>query len=353
MSIGYHMLNTSTTLFSGAVSFLNEPLGGGLQADGLLQILESGTTTSVPALAPALYESNYQALVATAGCSAAANPFVCLQTVDMNTLINATNVLYGQPTLFGSRPWGVTIDGNIIPASPSVLTAQGAMYVLDHSIVAALTFFPFSASAKIPFIVGDVMDEGTIFVKPNTIATDADLLAFLQTDYANRNASFFTNATSISTLTSLYPNDPTQGSPFGTGNVTFFGAEFKRGAAIYGDIHFHWPRRNFLNIAAANHVNAWSFIFDQFTPTSAAWQGVFHTGEIPYIFQKFGPADGTLYTLAQTTLSYWLSFAYNRNPNVSSNGPTWTPYSNKQNNIVFTANLTSMQPDNFRIQGTK
>ncbi|KAG6855944.1 hypothetical protein H0H87_009137 [Tephrocybe sp. NHM501043] len=250
------------------------------------QILQSGTTTSVPTLPKEKYQGNYDALVETVGCSSASSTFECLRTVDRDTLINATNVIFGQPSVYGSRPWGVTIDGDVIPASPSILTAQGKI-------------------AKIPVIVGNVLDEGTIFVKPNTIATDADLFGFLENDYRNRNATFFTNSTSMNMLSILYPNDPTLGSPFGSGNTTFFGAQFKRGAAIYGDIHFQSARRNFLNVAVAKGMKAWSYIHNQTTPGNAAWQGVFHTGEIPYVFMKFAPADGQLYTLAQQVLNYW------------------------------------------------
>ncbi|KAG6835435.1 hypothetical protein H0H93_001498 [Arthromyces matolae] len=280
-----------------------------------------------------IYEGNYQALVSYAGCNGTSNTFKCLQTVDLSVLINATNTMYGQPYVYGSRPWGVTIDGNIIPANPAILTAQGKF-------------------ANIPVIAGDVNDEGTIFVKPQTIATDSDLLSFLENDYRNRNATFFQNATSIASLLALYPDDPTLGSPFGSGNNTFgLGEQFKRAAAIYGDIHFHWARRNFLTSAVCNGNNAWSYLFNQFTPTSAAWQGVFHTGEIPYVMMKFTPADGSYYTLAQEMLAYWVSFAYNKNPNHSGN-PKWNQYSTGSN-MMFSINSTSMQPDTFRIAGTR
>ncbi|KAF8074648.1 Alpha/Beta hydrolase protein [Lyophyllum atratum] len=314
MSIAYHMLNVRTQLFQGA-------------------ILESGTTTSVPALAPEKFQGNYDALVSYAGCNNTLDTFECLRTVDLDVLINATNTMFGQPTVYASRPWGVAIDGDIIPDSPSVLTAQGKI-------------------AKIPFITGNVMDEGTIFVKPQTVNTDDELLTFLEKDYLNRNASFFQNVTSIAALEVLYPDDPSLGSPFGTGNATYFGSQFKRAAAIYGDIHFQWARRNFLNISVLNGVPSWSYVFDQVTPTSADWQGVLHTGEIPYVFMKFTPADGQLYTLSKQMLAYWVSFAYNRDPSYKSN-PAWDKYNRGYQNNVFTAANTTMQPDNFRAAGIR
>ncbi|KAG5652526.1 hypothetical protein H0H81_004683 [Sphagnurus paluster] len=313
MSIGYHMLNVNQNLFSGA-------------------IMESGSSTSVPALPAAKYQGNYDALVFIAGCANSSDTFQCLKTMDRDMLINATNTLFSQPAVYGSRPWGVAIDGDVIPASPSVLTARGKI-------------------ARIPFISGNVMDEGTIFVKPQTIETDNDLLSFLEKDYLNRNASFFHNQPSTAALEALYPNVPALGSPYGTGNATFFGAQFKRAAAIYGDVHFHWARRNFLSVGVAKGINCWSYLFNQFTPTSAPWQGVFHTGEIPYVFMKFSPSDGDLYNLSKQMLAYWVSFAYNRSP-AYVNNPTWEKYSKSFSNIEFTAAKTSMQHDNFRILGT-
>ncbi|KAG6808871.1 hypothetical protein H0H92_002520 [Tricholoma furcatifolium] len=314
MSIAYHMLNTSQALFSGA-------------------IMESGTSTSVPVLAPSYYEYNYNALVDAVNCNGASNTFDCLLAVDMETMINATNLIYSQPTVYGSRPWGVTLDYNIIPGPPALLTAEGQI-------------------ANIPFIVGDVMDEGTIFVKPNTIATDADLWSFLENDYINHNASFFTNVNSQAILGLLYPNDPSLGSPYYTGDTTFFGAEFKRAAAIYGDLHFQWPRRNWLAVAAAKGINSWSYLFNQTTPGNAAWEGVLHTGEIPYVFMNLSPSEGNLYTLAQQVSSYWINFAYNQNPNEGVSAPTWSQYDQSWSNNVFTAALTNMQPDTYRILGT-
>ncbi|KAF9461086.1 Alpha/Beta hydrolase protein [Collybia nuda] len=312
MSIAYHMLDVNTKLFRGA-------------------ILESGTTTSVPAIAPELYQGNYDALVGIVGCPTGPKSFECLRTKDWELIYNATNQMFGQPTVYGSRPWGVSIDGEIIPASPSVRTAQGKI-------------------AKIPFITGNVNDEGTIFVKPQTVETSADVLSFLERDYLNRGATFFKNLASIIKLEVFYPNIPALGSPFGTGDTTFFGKQFKRAAAIYGDIHFQYARRNFLDMSVSKGIKSWSYIFNQVTPGTNAWQGVFHTAEIPYVFMKFTPADGTIYTLSQQMLSYWVSFAHNLDPNYHKN-PKWDRYSQGRKNIVFTAAKTSMVPDDFRKLG--
>lgn len=90
------------------------------------------------------------------------------------------------------------------------------------------------SSAKLPFIVGDVQDEGTVFVEPQALNTTEDYLTFISLDYVGRNAPFTTNETTIAKIEQLYPDVPALGSPYGTGTQTFFGEQFKRGAATYG-----------------------------------------------------------------------------------------------------------------------
>lgn len=54
-----------------------------------------------------------------------------------------------------------------------------------------------------------------------------------------------------------YPDDPTAGSPFNTGtNFTFF--QYKRLAALQGDLVFQAPRRFFLNHTSYKQPT-WSF----------------------------------------------------------------------------------------------
>ena len=48
----------------------------------------------------------------------------------------------------------------------------------------------------------------------------------------------------INTILQMYTDDPAVGSPFGTGNETFgLSSEYKRVAAMLGDMSFQAPRR--------------------------------------------------------------------------------------------------------------
>ena len=59
-------------------------------------------------------------------------------------------------------------------------------------------------------------------------------------------------------LLRLYPQNVTQGSPFGTGTLNALTPEFKRIAAILGDFVFQAPRRFFLHNASGKQ-NTWSY----------------------------------------------------------------------------------------------
>ena len=62
----------------------------------------------------------------------------------------------------------------------------------------------------------------------------------------------------LSRLFELYPNDPAQGSPFGTGNASQFAPMFKRLAAFQGDMMFQAPRRYFLDQRSSKQ-HAWTY----------------------------------------------------------------------------------------------
>lgn len=83
--------------------------------------------------------------------------------------------------------------------------------------------------------------------------TDNEYQAYLQSNY-------FPTApeSDINQLLQLYPQDPAQGSPFGTGDLNEFTPEYKRLAAIQGDMIFQVPRRFFVQQMSSKQ-NVWSF----------------------------------------------------------------------------------------------
>lgn len=84
--------------------------------------------------------------------------------------------------------------------------------------------------------------------------TDAQFIDYI-------NTTFFPGAplSDINSLTSLYPEDITQGSPFDTGILNALTPQFKRIAALQGDGVFQAPRRWLLQNTLPTNPNVWVF----------------------------------------------------------------------------------------------
>lgn len=121
--------------------------------------------------------------------------FECLRTLPNEMLFNATRTVLDDPAnAYGNFPFGPTIDFDIVPASPAKLLQEGKF-------------------ARIPFISGNMLDEGTLFTPPTLNTTD-QVVAYIDEVLPND-----PNSTVSNTLLAYY-NNPTDGSPYGTGNVT-------------------------------------------------------------------------------------------------------------------------------------
>jgi len=146
----------------------------------------------------------------------------------------------------------------------------------------------------------------------------------------------------VDKVISLYPDDPSAGSPFGTGNQTFgTGPGYKRASAIrmsssscllgttfvltsydrsVGDMLFQAQRRFWSRTIAAP---SYAYMFtDPQLSTDPAF-GVYHSAELPYIFGAFVTVLGNVSTasppnvanLSRVMRDYWISFAVSLTPN--------------------------------------
>ena len=238
----------------------------------------------------------YNTVVAAAGCSGASNTLECLRTVPYQKLLNATNSVpgllsYSSVALsYLPRP-----DGKALTQSPEVLAQQGKY-------------------AKVPFIIGDQEDEGTIFALfQSNITTTAQVIDYLYT-------KFFQSATKaqITELVGTYQTITEDGSPFRTLIANNWYPQFKRLAAILGDLTFTLTRRSFLSVAKQVNPNvpSWSYLssYDYGTPVL----GTFHGGDLLQVF------FGVLPNYASAAFhSYYLSFVNTLDPNEGNNFPTW------------------------------
>ncbi|KAJ7511629.1 carotenoid ester lipase precursor [Mycena galericulata] len=168
----------------------------------------------------------YDELVTVTNCTSANDTLACLRAVPYDEFLAAVDTT---PDIFSYQGfrfiWAPHVDGDVVVQNPAVSVSQGAF-------------------AKIPILTGDSDDEGTIFAYTSTnVTTDA---AFL--DYVHDICLPGATSAQIAQVAALYPDDPTQGSPFGTGTAKRNDQMNKRGkstpylGALHGsDLSMFFP----------------------------------------------------------------------------------------------------------------
>lgn len=220
-------------------------------------------------------------------------------------------------------------DGKNIVSSPEVFATSGKL-------------------PKVPFILGDQEDEGTLFAlfQPNITRT-REVEEYLGELYFN-NAS----PQQIKELVGTYAARPSEGSPFRTAGFNEVRPQFKRLAAILGDTVFTLTRRAVFNISQTvqPEVNTWSYLasYDYGTPVL----GTFHGSDLLQVFYGIKPNYA-----ASATRAYYFNFAYNLDPNDSSGGTgkaqvkliDWPKWRDGNKMLHMMAKSADLIDDDFRM----
>uniref|UniRef100_A0A0W0G596 Carboxylesterase type B domain-containing protein n=1 Tax=Moniliophthora roreri TaxID=221103 RepID=A0A0W0G596_MONRR len=140
----------------------------------------------------------------------------------------------------------------------------------------------------------------------------------------------------IAKVIDIYTDDPSVGSPFGTGNQTFgLNPEYKRYASILGDIMRNCERRLFARKMNEAGVPMYGYQFSDpdavkvvpsefrisFGTANAApgSLGVPHTSEIEYVFGNLEVENDVMpdsaKELSTVMMDYWIAFTNGMNPN--------------------------------------
>ncbi|GJJ10003.1 hypothetical protein Clacol_004229 [Clathrus columnatus] len=206
--------NVSWGQSAGSVSVgLQLVINGGNPA-GLFQaaFMESGTPVPLTPLSSG--QQWYNQLVSATGCSSASNTLACLTTV---------------PSNLRQLVWRPGIDGSLITEDPMVSVANG-----NYAKVTEQGFWAFQLLTflfQVPFIAGDVDDEGT---------TNAEATNYMPS----------ATTSEFEPLTILYPNDQTQS---GVQTVGRFPRRLSTtGTELWDD------RRYFMKIASTTQ-DAWGY----------------------------------------------------------------------------------------------
>ena len=265
----------------------------------------------------------YDKVVEEAGCSGSKDSLQCLRDADYDTFLNAANSVPGNlrytsvALSYLPRP-----DGNALPDSPDILAKSGQY-------------------APIPMIIGDQEDEGTLFALfQANLTTKADLVDYIST-------VFFQKATrdQVAELVDTYSSALSAGSPFRTGILNSAYPQFKRLAAMLGDLVFTLSRRLFLESATAVNpdVPSWSYLssYDYGTPIL----GTFHGSDILQVFY------GILPNYASNAIqSYYFSFLYTMDPNdgTPDNIAEWPQWSESKQLLNIYSGFSTLLTDDFR-----
>jgi carboxylesterase type B len=301
-------------LYDGDISYKGKPLFRG-------GIMNSGSIVPAQPVDSNKAQAIYNTVVKEAGCSGSSDTLTCLRTTPYNKLLQACNSV---PGILGYSTVNLSYlprpDGKAITASPEELVTQGKY-------------------AKVPFIVGDQEDEGTLFglFTPN-LTTTAEVSEYLST-------VFFDEATTaqVNDLVDTYQTITEDGSPFRTGLLNNFYPQFKRVSAVLGDVTFTISRRLFLESASAVNpgVPSWSYLstYDYGTPIL----GTFHASDLLQVFYGVLPNNA-----ARSIRGYYYSFVYNLDPNEGNDLAGWPQWSESKKLMNFGALSNGLLNDDFR-----
>lgn len=302
-------------LYDGDINYNGTPLFRGA-------IMDSGSVVPADPVDGTKGQAVYDAVVQEGGCSGASDTLECLRGLDYTTFLNAANSVpgilsYNSVALsYLPRP-----DGTVLTDSPEVLVADGKY-------------------ASVPFIIGDQEDEGTIFALfQSNITTETEVVDYLQD-------LFFADAsrTQLEDLVATYPNITTDGSPFRTGTANNWYPQYKRLAAILGDLTFTLTRRIFLTVAnqVKPDVPSWSYLSSYDYGTLLL--GTFHGSDILQVFYGILPNWAS-----KATHAYYFSFVYDLDPNSKATGyMNWPQWSTNQSLMNFFSDHGALLADNFR-----
>jgi cholinesterase len=188
------------------------------------------------------YQPIYDNATITVGCSEANDTLACLRTVPYETLFDAFSPFVLTPI----------VDGEFLTRLPSESFAKGLV-------------------SNVTILAGTNTDEGTatFFGPRNTLNTEEDIQSLI-----SGMGTGLQNST-VDKIMELYPDDPAQGCPFGTGSERFAdqGYMYKRGAAIVGDQQLHAGRRftakYYASLPNCTSNSVYTYRFDQ-----PSWNGV-------------------------------------------------------------------------------
>lgn len=229
VSIGILFLNSGfETLARAAVSYLARLSGSWLLRKHTIQILESGSADTTFTFGPLRRQGIWNDFAQSIpGCSTI-NSFPCIRAASSSDLQMAITLSSQKQT--EQFPWVPNFDGpnGLYPDFASNLYKKGQF-------------------SRIPFIAGTNLDEGMLLIystvksymstgtvfTPTSVSTDDTIRDWITSNFSTNAIDRALLLIAADIILDNYPNNPSLGSSFNTGNSTFgFDSQYKRLAAI-------------------------------------------------------------------------------------------------------------------------
>ncbi|EMR81891.1 putative carboxylesterase family protein [Botrytis cinerea BcDW1] len=307
--------------------------------DNLFQaaIIESGSPTGASLNPLGYYTVPTENLTRATGCWTSTDKLACLRSLTSDQL------------------WKAQVDGDFLTDYPSSLTPQGNFI-------------------KVPLLIGANSDEGASF---GVSGLDNETAIFNNLLVYRASNAYALSPPTARKLLELYPNDPANEPPYYITNATIFpskGLQWRRSAAIAGDLVMISGRRKLCEVYAAASQSVYSYRFDTFLWNAAVTDGVKHFVNVVFSFQNISGALGPLpqyqsyLDLSQNIGKAYISFVNYHDPNALSNSslstisnstsstgtnlPHWPLYNkDTPKNMVLNSNKTFVEDDTWRKEG--
>jgi len=287
-------------------------------------IMNSGSVVPADPVDCPKAQNVYNNVVDAGGCTNASDTLECLRGLPYNDFLYAVNSV---PAILSYQ----SVALSYLPRPDGTFMTDSA----DNLILAG-------KFADVPFIIGDQEDEGTLFALFQwNITTDDEIVDYFSEFYFPE-----MSRETLETLASYYDNS-TNGSPYRTGDEWNWYPQFKKLAAIIGDITFIMTRRALLFASSVLRPNVptWTYLssYDYGTPVL----GSFHGGDILQVFYCLFPNYA-----CQAFHAYYLNFVNNLDPNVGhtdASYPAWPVWNGTNHPMVnMFASYSEVISDTFR-----
>ncbi|KAF8838353.1 alpha/beta-hydrolase, partial [Paxillus ammoniavirescens] len=294
---------------AGAISVGLQMVANDGNSDGLFRAAFMQSGSPLPAGDILQGQKYYDTLVSEAGCSSAPDTLQCLRQVPYEALLGTVNQ---SPSMFSYQSlvlaWQPRADGAFLTDDPQNLVQQG--YVADVGLNPSQLSFPVLTK----YTTGDCDDEGTMFsFSTLNVTTDKQFEEYIKT-YLFPNVT----STTIQKVMQYYPANISQGSPFDTDTLNALTPQFKRIAALQGDVNFHAPRRFFLQNRSGKQA-LWTYVSKRLK--TVPYLGSFHGSDISNVYG------------GQDMASYLVRFVSNLDPNGGTD-LYWPQYTTAEPNML-------------------